>query len=413
MNQTKVKPQGSVIGGSLLIAGSCIGAGMLGLPIITGASGFFPSTIMFFFACFFMTTTGLFLVEIGKWFAPQVNFISIVSRFLGPIGKYLCWILYLFLFYALLIAYIATSGHHLSSIFSLFFSLKIPTWIGSCFFVILFGAIVYLGVRWVDLSNRFLMVFKVISFLFVLFIGASLINPINLEYSNSKYTFFSLPILIISFGFHNLIPTLTHYLGGDTRRIKQSILGGVLFTLSIYIAWQIVALGILPLKGEHGVLSSYKNGIDAAGALVSVLSSPLFSITLELLAFFAILTSFLAQTATVVHFLADGLKVPSKKRENISILLLALVPTLLLAVIYPNIFYKAINFAGGICAVILFGLYPALMLYLARYNNPTYSQEGYRVSGGKALIFLIATLSIFIVFYQLTETFGLKLFPTP
>lgn len=40
--------RGSVLGGMLLIAGSCIGAGMLGLPIVTGLSGFFPSLAMFF-----------------------------------------------------------------------------------------------------------------------------------------------------------------------------------------------------------------------------------------------------------------------------------------------------------------------------------------------------------------------------
>jgi tyrosine-specific transport protein len=40
---------GSIFGGVLLIAGSCIGAGMLGLPIITGIAGFFPSLLMFFF----------------------------------------------------------------------------------------------------------------------------------------------------------------------------------------------------------------------------------------------------------------------------------------------------------------------------------------------------------------------------
>ena len=42
-----MKKEGSVIGGILLIAGSCIGAGMLGLPILTGLVGFFPSLILF------------------------------------------------------------------------------------------------------------------------------------------------------------------------------------------------------------------------------------------------------------------------------------------------------------------------------------------------------------------------------
>ena len=42
-----MKKEGSVFGGMLLIAGSCIGSGMLGIPIVTGVAGFFPSLLMF------------------------------------------------------------------------------------------------------------------------------------------------------------------------------------------------------------------------------------------------------------------------------------------------------------------------------------------------------------------------------
>ena len=41
-----MEKKGSVIGGMLLITGSCVGAGMLGLPIVTGLVGFFPSLIL-------------------------------------------------------------------------------------------------------------------------------------------------------------------------------------------------------------------------------------------------------------------------------------------------------------------------------------------------------------------------------
>nr|NGX51671.1 Tyrosine-specific transport protein [Chlamydiota bacterium] len=74
--------QGSVLGGSLLVAGSCIGAGMLALPIVTGMVGFFPSFIMFIVAWLFMTTTALLIVEVLGWFKEPVNMISMVGHFL-------------------------------------------------------------------------------------------------------------------------------------------------------------------------------------------------------------------------------------------------------------------------------------------------------------------------------------------
>ena len=46
--------KGSVFGGILLVAGSCIGSAMLGLPVLTGLAGFAPSVAMFVICWLFM-----------------------------------------------------------------------------------------------------------------------------------------------------------------------------------------------------------------------------------------------------------------------------------------------------------------------------------------------------------------------
>src|SRR5690348_12945981 len=123
---------GSVIGGMLLIAGSCIGAGMLGLPIITGISGFFPALFMLFCGWLFMTATALLLVEVNGWFSSrQVNLLTMAGSALGKWGKGICWGTYLFLFYALLVAYISGIGSLVGSFFQNSFHVILPSWIGS------------------------------------------------------------------------------------------------------------------------------------------------------------------------------------------------------------------------------------------------------------------------------------------
>ena len=52
--QTQNTNSGSVAGGILLIAGCCIGAGMLGLPVLSAIAGFEPSVILFFISWIFM-----------------------------------------------------------------------------------------------------------------------------------------------------------------------------------------------------------------------------------------------------------------------------------------------------------------------------------------------------------------------
>jgi len=130
--------EGSVLGGILLIAGSCIGAGMLALPVITGIGGFLPSIFMLVVAWLFMTATGLLLLEANLTIGYNLSLISIAEYTLGKGGKVLCWILFVFLFYSLSIAYIAASGEILQSITADLLGIEVPVWSGSLLFTGIF-----------------------------------------------------------------------------------------------------------------------------------------------------------------------------------------------------------------------------------------------------------------------------------
>lgn len=400
---------GSVLGGMLLICGSCVGAGMLGLPIVSGLAGFYPSLIMFFLAWAFMTLTGLLLVEVNGWFKTQVNLLTMVGHSLGRWGRGLCWVLYFFLFYSLLVAYTASSGGLVSNFYNELSASFLPQWIGSTFFVIVFGLVVYAGTRPVDLWNRVMMVGMIISYVGLIAFGLYHLSPTLLNYTHFPYILVSLPILVISFGFHNMIPSITAYLNGDIKRVRIAIIGGSLFALVIYLLWDFVVLGIVPIEGEFGILHSLEAGREASQAIVGLLGATWLSGFAQGLAFFAILTSFLAQALALVHFWADGLQIKRKKKESVTLCALTLLPPLFFAVIYPQIFYKALNFGGGICAVILFGVFPVLMVWIGRYKKKTPSS--YRVMGGRPMLIGIGLFALFIFFFQLCSVFGIEFFP--
>lgn len=376
---------------------------MLGLPILTGLAGFFPTFIMFVIAWLFMTTTALLMIETLGWFDKPVNLISMVAHTLGPIGKLLCWFLYLFLFYALLVAYMSASGNHVASFTNHSLHLRFPDWGGTLFFVILFGWLVYLGTRPVDHLNRLLMVGKIGAYLLLIFLGIQYIAPRLLLYFQPKYALMSFPILIISFGFHNMIPSLFHYMGGDRKRVRQAIWYGSIFAFVIYLIWEIIVLGILPINDIH---ASFRADIDGAQALRNYLGSSWIGYAAQVLAFFAILTSFLAQSLSLVHFLRDGFKMHKRKREHIGMCALALLPPLFFSVLFPKIFFQALNFAGGICAVVLFGIFPALMAWIGRYQKNHMLED--RVRGGKPLLLAVLVIACFIFIYQFTTMLGLQ-----
>ncbi|MGB7127623.1 MAG: aromatic amino acid transport family protein [Candidatus Rhabdochlamydia sp.] len=393
--------QGSVMGGALLIAGSCIGAGMLALPIVTGMTGFFCSAILFFLAWGFMTSTALLLVETNGWFHEQINFLSILDRTIGKSFKALGWITYLFLFYALLVAYISGTGTLFASFFYSFFDLQIPDWIGSVVLIVLFGWIVYLGTRSVDLCNRFLMLVKIIFFGLLVLFSITYVNPQLFLHMDFIYAPKSFPLLIIAFGFHNMVPSLTNYMKGDLKRVRLSIVMGSLMSFAIYLIWEFIVLGILPLDQ---IRESLQTGKDSSQAVSLFLNLTQIKIWAGGLAFFAILTSFFSQALSLVHFLADGFKVKHKKHESLGLCLLAFCPPLLFALCYPQLFFKALNFAGGICAVILFGILPVTMVWIGRYHK---SMKGaYRFPFGKLSLVLIFTVAVSILFLQIADMLG-------
>jgi tyrosine-specific transport protein len=385
----------------LLVAGSCIGAGMLALPILTGLSGFFPSLSMLLIAWAFMTFTGFLVLEINGRFTNRVNFTSMAEQSLGRSGRWIALLSYIFLFYSLLVAYIAASGSVFSAILSELFSLSVPSWTASLFFTLIFGWIVYLGTRPVDLCNRILMVGLIIAYLGMIGLGLSRINPSLLLYSAPKYTLLSLPVLMVSFGFQNMIPSLAFYLKGDLKRIRWTILGGSLLTLFVYLIWSLFVLGLLP---PNEIWESYTKGEEATVALRAVLGSTSISYFAQAFAFFAIVTSFLAQGLALIHFLADGLKIPENRPNTKWLALLALAPPLLLALSDPTIFFKALSFAGGICAMVLFGILPVLIIWIGRYRKNI--PGSHRVPGGKPALILALLVSFLVIGCELSRFFS-------
>lgn len=393
---------GSLTGGMLLVAGCCIGAGMLALPVLTGLSGFIPSLLALLAGWAFMTFTAFLLVEANSWFSGKINLLSMARTSLGSWGKWVCWFSYLFLFYSLLIAYMAASGSIFSGVVFNVTGISLPTSCSLLLFALFFGCLIYLGTRTIDLVNRWLMATLVASYLAMIFLGVSKIEMSHLCYANPSIAWMSLPVLVISFGFQNIIPSLTSYMQGDLQKVRMAILGGSLIALVIYLIWIVFVLGIVP---SSMIQESFEKGEEATHALQKIVGSSLIGGFAQSFAFFAIVTSFLAQGLSLVHFMSDGLKkVRVGHRENSWLCLFAIAPPTLWALIYPDLFFKALNFAGGICAMILFGLLPVAMTWMGRYRKGIPSS--FTVRGGKISLIAAFLFAMVVIFGELSRIFG-------
>src|SRR3990167_7523240 len=118
-----------LISATLLIAGTSIGAGMLGIPLVTASSGFIPSLILTFVVWLFMYATGLLFLEATLWMHDGANVLSMTNKFYKRKGKILAGITFVFLYYCLMVAYFSGGAPLLSFFLEFFLNIKISSFV--------------------------------------------------------------------------------------------------------------------------------------------------------------------------------------------------------------------------------------------------------------------------------------------
>lgn len=381
MNQVIVK-QESALGAVLLIAGCCIGAGMIGLPVLSAAAGFMPSTLAMALSYLFTTATGLLLLEATLWFDQRVNLLSIAQYGLGKAGKYLAATLFLFLFYSLFVAYLDGGAQMATSFIAYTLGMAISRAAGLILFLLLVVGTMYCGTRGVVRVNRALMVALATAYVALVIVGLPHVKVENLLLVNWKATLGTLPILFICFGFQNMVPSVTYYLKKNVSALRTTIVLGNLLPFFFYFLWNYVILGMLSVEN----LQQSQGEEMVVGLLEGSAKGGLVLLFVKAFSFFALFTSFLAIAVSFIDFFRDGLKKSLKGGMGSELLIYALVflPPALCSLLYPHLFLRALGFAGGVVDVILYGALPAAIVWVGRYVKK--AQGPYQVAGGKPFL---------------------------
>lgn len=388
---------GHLIGGTLLIAGTSIGVGMLALPIATGQSGFFPSLFVYILCWLFMLLTGLLILEACIWMPKNANLITMTQRLLGSWGRRACWVLYLFLFSCLMIAHVASGG----SILAELTGLQLPHQLSMVVYVLLFSPVIYFGALWVDRLNLLMMVGVGITY--ILFVTTSIhyITPSFVMRSDWSLLWKGIPVIFTAFGYQSLIPTLFNYMNRDVSKVRIALILGTTIPLVIYALWQLIIVGIIPLDGSDGLIAAFNKGQNAVVPLSLYLNNNTVLNIGRGFAFFAVTTSYLGISIAFLDFLADGFKLKkSRKGRLVACLLMFLIP-LIICLIDPHLFLTALNWAGGIGVALLLGLIPVLMVWAGRYYQG-HSLMHQQVKGGKitlGILMLFVVLEIGVTLY--------------
>lgn len=392
-------------GSILLVGGTSIGAGMLALPLTTGVGGFFPSSILFIAAFVFMLLS-LFLLLEATLMSKNVNanLITICKERLGPVGEFTAWLSFLMLLYSVAAAYLSGGGSLISDVIGSALGMSLSANVGIFIFLLVFGFIVVFETKAVDAINRICMVGLIGSFIFLLLFVTPHVDVSHYSGGKPQYLWAAVPVVVLSFTSHIIVPSLRSYLGGDVRKLKIALFFGSLIPLLFYLFWEFLIIGMLPLNGQYGLEQIGGAPHPVAGltdALNAILGVPWIVVVVGLFSFFALVTSFFGVALSLYDFLADGFKIKKTIKGRGLLLLLMFTPPLLFALFYPTGFVLALGYAGVFVAI-LYGLLPALMVWHGRYKEK--KKEAFCMPGGKPLLILMLLGSLAIICFQIAAT---------
>ena len=357
----------SIILAGFLVGGYTIGAGVLGLPVVTGLAGFIPVSIAMIFIWVVLYGLSWYL---AKLFIArkddECDYITLFSQELGSIGKWITIVGFFIIYYGALTAYLAGATDIIKGLFNL----NIPDSFITVTCFIVYSLIIIYGIQAVEKGNFFFMLVLLVSFSYLIIMIVPSINIEHYSYVDWKFMPGIFSILIFSSIPFLIVPSICRPLNYSPKPILAAlIIGGIISFLISYI-WTAVVIGTLPLTGNgtSNLLYAFKNNLSATVPLAHGHSKSIF-FAAALFSVLAISTSYLGTGIAILGFVRDFSHFKIKIENKNILFAIAFLPSLLATMYDPKLFIYLLNFVGGAGFCLVGGVIPALILVKNTKNS--------------------------------------------
>ncbi|PMM76685.1 tyrosine transporter [Vibrio splendidus] len=378
-----------MMGSSLIIAGTALGAGMLAIPMVLAQFGLLYGTLLMVLICFGTTYAALLLLEATIKAGGGLGLNSIARKTLGKQGQLLTNGLLYALLICLLMAYILGAGDLLSKLLSNF-GVELTASTSQVVFTLLAGAVVASGTGVIDKLNRALF-FVMLASLFatMVFLAPSMTQENLMQVTSHDHVDLikTSAILFTSFGFMVVIPTLVSYNHEATdKQLRNMVIVGSLIPLVCYLCWLFAVVGNL----SEEQFRSFKNVSDLMAAFEA--QSPWVGNVLSTFTGLALLTSFFGVAMSLFNQNKDMFNQNTAVTYCISFIL-PLAGSLLAA----DKFLQVLNYAG-IILVFLAVFVPLVMVHKQRFMKV--AEDRYSAEGGRPMMLFSLLFGCFLLISQ-------------
>lgn len=353
-----------------LIIGTAVGAGILALPITTVSLGFRGSLVALGIVWVFMTFAALNMIKARLCFESDVDLATMTTALLGKSVNALVEFCYLVLLFALVSLYITVGSAWIMHLLTTYTMINISSTVAQIGFTAVIAALIYSGMGNLVNVNQLITLLKLFFLSMLIIFTLPDIKSINLE----PYAFGSMTstfsMLLTTFGFSIVLPSLGAYLNRDKRKLYLALIAGSIVIIVAYITWELVAFGVIGPQesGLAGFAKSQDKGTSVINALTQIVKKPScttfgFGVMLT-----AVLTSFLGVGHCLFHYLKDALPIKNRHTKSVTSIICGFATPVLIIHFYPSGISSILSFAGIFVAAIL-GVLPNLMVLSKKFRE--------------------------------------------
>ena len=385
-----------------MIAGTAIGAGMIALPMTLAKLGVVGSLSLMAVTWFIVYYSALIGTELTFRVKHSMSLNEIARILSGWGASSIAMGCVMILSYALIAAYLYGGSSITFAVLNGIWGIEIEQNQIVQIFAFFMFVVLVLGIKWVDYLNR-LMFFALIGILLVTIVGLgwsvnikSLPLLTDKTFEISTWTV-AIPIIFTSFGFQMMIPAMSGYLNRDVTLIKKAFFWGSLIPVGVYLAWTLSTLGTLTTHTMTLFDRVVTTPVDV-GEFVGLLSETASWAHLQLfvwgVSIFAIITSAFGVALGLIDLwqrvLSERFNGASLRSITAGI---SIIPSLLIALLTPGAFIKALGVAGMILVVIAIVL-PIYLLFKSDHKVPEYA---YKITQSKSLRLVVLTFALGLI----------------
>lgn len=385
-----------LISGITLVAATCIGSGMIALPITLAKIGIIPSIVVMLAMWLIIYYTALASVELNLQAGRGMSLGPLCKNFSGRKMQYFGGTLLKLLSYSLLSAYIAGGSSVLEKIIGID-NLNIWYIIGLLTILLMPSGIVK------QVNNFLFLALLCITGLLIIFLVYSVswdkIPLVEVEKISQVNVWSTLiPVVFTSFGFQVIFHTLTDYYKSDAAALKKVFFWGSLIPSLVYILWTCSILGAINNHSQEFYNKMVSSDIDV-GELVTQLSliadNDMIQIIVRWIALLAIITSAIGVGLGLVGTVSEQLEGISDSYKQSSFkkiisVTLTIVPAGAIVILIPDAFISILGFAGMILSFIAI----LIPIYLLQNVKGTLFYSELR---NKTMIIISALVGVLII----------------